>query len=91
MKKCLWILAVRFVSVVMSMARLCLEAGGILKMMFGFGQAGRKHPNGKFPFIHRETFVGVIRHRYGMFESLSANHIRERSIVGFSKRYSRKD
>jgi hypothetical protein len=75
----------------MSMARLCLEAGGILKMMFGFGQAGRKHPNGKFPFVHRETFVGVIRHRYGVLESLSPNHIRERSIVGFGKRHNRKD
>jgi len=91
MKKCLWILAVRFALVVSLMARLCLEAGGILKMMFGFGQAGRKHPNGNFPFVYRESFVGLIRNRFRVLESLSHNHIRERSIVGFGKRHNRKD
>lgn len=87
----LWIAAVRLLSGVSLMARLCLEAGGILKMMFGFGQAGRKHPNGNFPFIHRESFVGLVRHRFRMFESLSHNSICERPIVGFSKRHNRKD
>ena len=91
MKEFLWILAVRLVSVVMLMVRLFHEAGVILKMMSGFGQAGRKHPNGKFPFIHRESFVGLIHHRFRVLESLSANHIRERSIVGFGKRYYGKD
>jgi len=82
---------VRFVSVVSLMARLCHEAGGILKMMFGFGQAGRKHPNGNFPFVHRESFVGLIRNRFRLLEHLSHNHISERGIVGFSKRHNRKD
>jgi hypothetical protein len=73
------------------MARLSLEAGGILKMMFGFGQVGRKHPNGNFPFIHRESFVGCVRNRFGMFISLSNHSVCERRIVGFGKRYSGKD
>ena len=91
MKKCLWIFAVRFVSVVMSMARLCLEAGDIVRTMLGFGQAGRKHPNGNFPFIHRESFVGLVRHRFRVLESLSNHSICERPIVGFGKRFSGKD
>jgi len=87
----LWIAAVRLLSVVSLMARLCHEAGGILKMMFGCGHLGRKHPNGNFPFIHRESFVGLVHHRFGMFQSLSNHSIRERPIVGFGKRYSGKD
>jgi hypothetical protein len=73
------------------MARLFLEAGVILRMMFGSGQAGRKHPNGNFPFVHRESFVGLVRNRFGMFVSLSNHSVCERRIVGFSKRHSRKD
>ena len=87
----LWIAAVRLLSVVLLMARLCLEAGGIVRTMFGFGHRGRKHPNGSFPFIHRESFVGLISHRFRVLESLSHNSICERPIVGFSKRHSRKD
>jgi hypothetical protein len=62
-----------------------------LKRTFGSGQAGRLHPNGNLPFVHRESFVGLVRHRFRMLESLSPNYICERSVVGFSKRYSRKD
>jgi len=87
MKEFLWISGVRLLSVVSLMIRLSLEAGDILKMMFGFGQAGRKHPNGNFPFIHRESFVGVIRGRYRMLESVSHHSICERNVVGFNKRY----
>jgi len=87
MKEFLWISAVRLLSVVSLMARLSLEAGGILKMMFGFGQAGRKHPNGNFPFIHRESFVGIVRGRYRMLEYFSHHSISGRPILGFSKRY----
>ncbi len=91
MKEFLWRLVGKLLSVVSSMARLSLEAGGIAKAMFGFGQAGRKHPNGDFPFIHRETFVGLIHHRFRMFKSLSGHSISERPIVGFIKRHNRKD
>jgi hypothetical protein len=63
----------------------------LLKKIFGSGQAGRLHPNGDFPFIHRESFVGLVRHRFRVLESLSHNHICERSIVGFGKRHNRKD
>ena len=81
----------KLLSVVSLMARLCLEAGGILKMMFGFGQAGRKHPNGSFPFIHRESFVGLIPNRFRVLVSLSNHSVCERSIMGFRKRHCRKD
>jgi hypothetical protein len=81
----------RLLLVVSLMARLFLEAGVILRMMFGFGQAGRKHPNGKFPFIHRENFMGIVSDRFGIFERVSHHSVFERPIVGFSKRNNRKD
>jgi len=74
-----------------SAVSLFLKTGVKLKQMLGCGHPGRKHPNGSFPFIHRESFVGLIRNRFRLLESLSANHIRQRSIVGFGKRYSGKD
>ena len=91
MKEFLWRLVGKSLSGVMLMARLCLEAGDIAKAMFGFGQAGRKHPNGDFPFIHRETFLGLVRHKYGVLVSLSNHSVCERPIVGFGKRYYGKD
>ena len=91
MKEFLWIVAVKLLSVVSLMARLCLEAGDIVRAMFGFGHRGRKHPNGNFPFIHRESFVGLVHNRFRVLVSLSNNSICERHIVGFNKRYSRKD
>jgi len=91
MKKCSWILAVKFVSVVMLMVRLLVEAGGMVKAMFGFGHHGQLHPNGKFPFIHRENFVGAVRCRDWLIRSVSHNSFCVRDIVGFRKRHSRKD
>ena len=87
MKEFLWISAVRLLSVVSLMIRLSLEAGDILKAMFGFGQAGRKHLNGNFPFIHRESFVGIVRGRFRLLKSLSHHSVCERDVVGFNKRY----
>jgi hypothetical protein len=49
MKEFLWIAGVRLLSGVMLMARLCHEAGGILKAMCVSGVRGRKPRNGK-PF-----------------------------------------
>ena len=90
-KEFLWIAAVRLLSVVSLMARLCLEAGDIVRTMFGFGQAGRKHPNGNFPFIHRESFVGLVPNRFRVLVSLSNHSVCERHIMGFRKRHNRKD
>jgi len=86
MKEFLWISAVRLLSVVSLMIRLSLEAGGILKMMFGFGQAGRKHPNGEFPFIHRESFSGVVRSCGLLIQRIHSGAISARPIVGLVKR-----
>ena len=86
MKEFLWISAVRLLSVVSLMIRLSLEAGDILKMMFGFGQAGRKHPNGKFPFIHRESFSGVVRSCGLLIQRIHSGAISARPIVGLVKR-----
>jgi hypothetical protein len=73
------------------MGRLCLEAGDIVKTMFGFGHRGQLHPNGDFPFIHRETFVGVVRCRDWLIGRISHDSVSGRDIVGFSKRHHRKD
>ena len=81
----------RLLSVVSLMGRLCLEAGDILKMMFGFGRRGQLHPNADFPFIHRETFVGVVRCRDWLIGRISHDSVSGRDIVGFSKRHNRKD
>jgi len=91
MKEYLWNLAVWSLAVGISMIALCVRLARYLKRTFGSGQAGRLHPNGKFPFIHRESFVGLVRHRFGMFVSLSNHSVCERRIVGFGKRYSGKD
>jgi hypothetical protein len=76
---------------VMSMLGLFVLWVKLIKKIFGFGQAGRLHPNGSFPFVHRESFVGLIPNRFRMFVSLSHHSVCERSIVGFGKRYSGKD
>jgi hypothetical protein len=73
------------------MIALCVRLVRYLKKIFGSGQAGRLHPNGNFPFVHRESFVGLVPNRFRVLESLSHNYIRERSIMGFGKRYSGKD
>jgi len=91
MREFLWIVAVWFIAGVMSMLGLFVLWVKLIKKIFGFGQAGRLHPNGSFPFIHRESFVGLVRHRFGLLESVSHDHISQRGIVGFSKRHNRKD
>jgi hypothetical protein len=91
MKEYLWNLAVWSLAAGISTVALCVRLARYLKRTFGSGQAGRLHPNGNFPFVHRESFVGLVRHRFRVLQSLSANHICERSIVGFGKRYSGKD
>jgi hypothetical protein len=91
MKEFLWILAVRLLLVVSLMARLSLEVGDIARTMFGFGHRGQKHPNANFPFIHRQDFVGIIRCRNWLISHVSYDCISGRDIVGFSKRYNRKD
>lgn len=91
MKEFLWILAVKLLSVVSLMVRLSLEAGDIVRTMFGFGHRGQLHPNGSFPFIHRETFVGVVRCRDWLISRVSHDSLCGRDIVGFPKRHNRKD
>ena len=86
MKEFLWIAAVRLLSVVSLTIRLSLEAGDILKAMFGFGQAGRKHPNGEFPFIHRQSFSGVVRSCGLLIQRIHSGAISARPILGLVKR-----
>jgi hypothetical protein len=54
------------------------------------GHPGRRHPNGKFPFIHRETFVGGIHFKHRLISDISHGHIFDRHILGFSKRQKEK-
>ena len=70
MKEFLWIAGVRLLSGVMLMARLCHEAGGILKAMFAFGVRGRKLRNGKPARLHRQRVVGLPRSRAWIIERL---------------------
>jgi hypothetical protein len=51
-----------------------------------FGQSGRPHPNGEFPFIHRESFSGVVRSCGLFIQRISSGAISARPIVGLAKR-----
>ena len=70
MKELLWIAAVRLLSVVSLMGRLCLEAGGIPKAMCVSGVRGRKPRNGKPTPLHRQRVVGLPRSRAWIIERL---------------------
>ena len=72
MKEFLWIAAVRLLSVVSLMIRLCLEAGRTLKTMCVSGVRGRKLRNGKLTPLHRERIVGLPRARAWLIERLPA-------------------
>ena len=75
MKEFLWIAGVRLLSGAMLMARLCHEAGGILKAMFAFGARGRKLRNGKPTRLHRQRVVGLPRSRAWIIERLPVGSI----------------
>ena len=62
-----------------------------MRTMFGFGHRGQKHPNGNFPFIHRQDFVGIVSCRNWLISRVSHDSLCGRYIVGFAKRYNRKD
>jgi len=75
MKEFLWIAAVRLLSVVSLMIRLCLEAGRTLKTMCVSGARGRKLRNGKPAPLHRQRIVGLPRSRAWLIERLPAGAI----------------
>ena len=75
MKEFLWIAGVRLLLGVSLMARLCLEAGGILKAMFAFGARGRKLRNGKPTRLHRQRVVGLPRSRAWIIERLPVDSV----------------
>ena len=51
-----------------------------------FGQSGRPHPNGEFPFIHRESFSGVVRSCGLLIQRIHSGSISYRPILGLVKR-----
>ena len=75
MKEFLWIAAVRLLSVVSLMIRLCLEAGLTLKTMCVSGVRGRKLRNGKPSPLHRQRIVGLPRARAWLIERLPPSAI----------------
>ena len=75
MKEFSWIVAVRLLSVVSLMIRLCLEVGRTLKTMCVSGARGRKLPNGKLTPIHRQRIVGLPSSRAWLIERLPAGAI----------------
>lgn len=75
MKEFLWIAAVRLLSVVSLMVRLCLEAGLTLKTMCDSGVRGRKLQNGKSAPLHRQRIVGLPRSRSWLIERLPAGAV----------------
>ena len=59
---------------------------GVNKPKSYFGQSGRPHPNGEFPFIHRESFSGVVRSCGLLIQRIHSGAISARPIVGLVKR-----
>ncbi len=59
---------------------------GVNKPKSYFGQSGRPHPNGDFPFIHRESFSGVVRSCGHFIQRIHSGAISARPIVGLVKR-----
>jgi len=59
---------------------------GVNKPKSYFGQSGRPHPNGDFPFIHRESFGGVVRSCGLLIQRIRSGAISARPIVGLVKR-----
>ena len=56
------------------------------KLKSYFGQSGRPHPNGEFPFIHRQSFSGVVRSCGHLIQRISSRAISARPILGLVKR-----
>ena len=89
----------KIVELLLTMAKRLLEPDiyreslslviGILKRLLPCGQSGPKHPNDKFPFIHRETFVGGIHHRHRSVERVSHTRLFCRDVLGFRKRLAK--
>ncbi len=59
---------------------------GVNKPKSYFGQSGRPHPNGEFPFIHRESVSGVVRSCGHFIQRIHSGSISARPIVGLVKR-----
>ena len=59
---------------------------GVNKPKSYFGQSGRPHPNGEFPFIHRESFSGVVRSCGHLIQRIHSGAISARPILGLAKR-----
>ena len=59
---------------------------GVNKPKSHFGQSGRPHPNGEFPFVHRESFSGVVRSCGHLIQRIHSGAISARPIVGLVKR-----
>ena len=89
MNKCLLILARKSLQGVTYVADLWLEAGKAVQELL-CGRRGLKHPNGKFPFIHRETFVGGVHFKHRLISDISNHNFSVRHILGFCKRQKEK-
>jgi hypothetical protein len=89
MSKYLLILVRKLLQVVTFVADLWLEVGKVAQELL-CGRRGQKHPNGKFPFIHRENFVGGIHFKHRLISDISYNNFYARHILGFCKRQKEK-
>ena len=63
-----------------------LPTTGVNKPKSYFGQSGRPHLNGEFPFIHRESFSGVVRSCGHLIQRIHSGAICARPILGLVKR-----
>jgi len=59
---------------------------GVNKPKSYFGQSGRPRPNGDFPFVHRESFSGVVRSCGLLIQRIHSGAISARPILGMVKR-----
>ena len=59
---------------------------GVNKPKSFFGQSGRPHPNGEFPFVHRQSFSGVVRSCGHLIQRIHSGAISARPILGLVKR-----
>ena len=59
---------------------------GVNKPKSYFGQSGRPHPNGEFPFIYRQSFSGVVRSCGLLIQRIHSGAISARPILGLVKR-----
>ena len=84
-KECLSIMEKKLSAVDTYRAIMSPTTGGNRAKSY-FGQSGRPHPNGEFPFIHRESFSGVVRSCGLLIQRIHSGAISARPILGLAKR-----